>query len=312
MSGTAQNNLRSASVVEVTPGTIPGTPGFTTSHDPILMSAKPEVFEQSSLTAGGALTGVGIKSIAVTGEMSGALTYGTMDDWLATLLQGAWSTDVLEDAKAILTRSVENTMTAGAGGTSTMLRYRGVQAVSGKLSFSNDAEVQYQLSFVGMGSDIGTTSAIAGATYSDPANSIPLTSGIDVGAITMAGYTPGGLQSAEINFDFEGRNPQFLTTGLDTAGTTIGAFRPKISAKALIDTGFMAIYNASRAAQTVFAVTFNIGSVSGSKYTILFPDCVFGAADLDLTGAELMQDVEIIPLYDTGNSSVVTITRAVS
>ena len=86
MAGTAQNNLRSAFVAESTAGTTPSTPGFTTTHDPLLMVAKPEVFEQPSLTEGGAIASVGIKAVPVTGSMSGALAYGGIDDMLAFLL----------------------------------------------------------------------------------------------------------------------------------------------------------------------------------------------------------------------------------
>jgi len=312
MAGTAQNNLRSAFVAETAAGTTPSTPGFTTSHDPILMVAKPEMFEQPSLTVGGALAGVGIKSIPVTGSIAGALTYGSLDDWFATLMQGAWATNVLKDGKTSSYKTVENRFTAGAGGTNTMLRYRGVQAIGGKLSLGNNQEAQFSLDLLGMGSDDATTTAITGASYTDPTNAVPLTSGIDVGAITLAGYSPGGFQSAEIDFVFDGRTPQTLVTGLDTGGTTLGAFRPKITAKALVDANFAAIYTAARAAQTAFAVTFNIGSVSGSKYTIAFPKCHFGGGDIDFSGTDLLQNIDMIPIYDSSSSAVMTMTRAVA
>jgi len=312
MAGTAQNNLRSAFVAETTAGTIPGTPGFSTSHDPILMKATTEVYEQTSLTVGGARAGVGIKSLPVTGTISGALVYGVLDDLWASLLQGSWASNVLKDAKTASTFTIENRITAGAGGTNTMMRYRGVQPPGGKLTLASNSEVQYSLDLVGMGSDDATTTALTGATYTDPTNAVPLTSGIDVGAITMAGYTPGGFQSAEIDFIFDGRTPQQSVSGLDTGGTTIGAFRPKITAKAYVDASFAAIYTAARAAHTAFAVAFAIGSVSGSKYTIQFPKCHFGSGDIDLSGTDLLQDIELLPIYDSTSGATVTMTRAVA
>lgn len=312
MSGTAQHNLRSASVAETTPGAIVATPSFATMHDPILMTATPEIFEQPSLSVGGALAGIGIKAIPINGSMSGAFTYGTLDDWLAGLLQGTWASNVLKDGKTRSTRTVENTFDAGSGGTATMLRYRGIEAVGGRLVIASETEVQYVIDMMGMGSDDGTTTAITGATYSDPSNAVPMTSGIDVGAITMAGYAPGDLQAAEIDFAFEGRNRQSTTTGFDTGGTTLGACRPKVTATALIDANFAAIYAAARSAHSTFAVTFNIGSVSGSKYTLAFPKCSFASGDVDLSGAELLQKIDIIPQYDAGTSAVITLTRSVS
>lgn len=312
MAGTSQHNVRSSFAAETVAGITNATPGFSTTHDPILMTAKPEIYEQPSLTAGGAIAGIGIKSIPITGKLGGAFVYGVIDDWLASLLQGAWATNSLVDGKTKSTFTVENTFTAGSGGTPNMLRYRGVEATGGKLTLSNNADAQFTLDVLGIGFTAATAVGITGATYADPTNAVPLTSGIDVGAITMATFSPGGIQSAEIDFVFDGRDPQTLVTGLDTGGTTIGAFRPKITATAFVDTGSIALYSAAQSAGAAFAVTFNIGSVSGSKYTLTFPKCSLGSGDIDLSGKELLQKLEITPLYDATSSAVLTVARAVT
>jgi len=312
MAGTAINAIRTASVAETTHGTTPATPGFVTTADPILMTAKTEPYIAQSLAFKGTASAIGVNSIPVAGTMSGPFVYGNFDDWLASLMQGAWASDVLVNGLTRSTRTVENTIPAGDGGTSTYLRYRGVEATGGKITLESNKQAEYSFDLTGMGSDASTTTAITGATYADPSNVIPMESGLDVGTITMAGYSPGGIQSAEIDFAFDLRDPMEVIGSYDTDGTALGAFLPKITISALIDASFAAIYDAARTTHSTFAVTFPLGSVSGNKYTIAFANCSFGAADVDLSGNNPIQQIEIIPQNDGSSSTVVTITRAVA
>lgn len=313
MAGAASNQLRSAYVAETTAGTIPATPGFTTLDAPALLKATPAIIESRTLAAGGARAGQGVGAIEVSGSLSGPMIYGNYDALLETLLQGTWATNVLKDGKATKTVAIENTIPAGAGGTSTMMRYRGVQAIGGTITCKSKEAVQLSLDLRGMGSDIATTTAIAGATYGDPSGLVPLTSGVDVGAITFAGYTLDCISEAEIQFTYEGREDQPKVSSNDLCGITRGALVPVIRARIYVEANFLAVYNAARANHTAFAVTIPLGSVSGSKYTVAFPLCAFASADLDFGAANAMHDVVIYPQYDAAtNQSVVKITRAVA
>ena len=203
MTGSASNQLRSAYVAEVTAGTTPSSPSFSTTDVPILMNATPAIYESKTLIAGGARGGVGVSGLDVSGTLSGTFIYGNYDIWLETLLQAAWASNVIKDAKAIKTVTVENAIPAGVGGTLTMMRYRGVQATGGSITLSSDADVQFSLDVQGIGSDVGTTSAIGSSSYTNPTNKIPLTSGIDVGTIAYNGYTLNCMESSTINFAYE-------------------------------------------------------------------------------------------------------------
>lgn len=312
MTGTASNQLRSAWIAEATAGTIPSTPAFTTSDVAISMTATPSIIESKTMHAGGARSGVAVGGIAVAGSMSGSMIYGNYDTFLETLLQGAWSTNVLKDGKSVKTVSVENTLPAGAGGTNTMMRFRGVQATSGNITLASNADVQFSFDLVGMGSDDATTTAITGATYTDPTNTTPLASGIDVGTIVYDGYTLDCFETSTIDLSYENRDAQNKIGSLDLCGVTRGAFVPMITARAYVDANFLAIYNASRANHSTFSVTYPLGSVSGSKYTLVFPRCSFTGGNIDVGGASAMQDIQIMPQYDTTEDCVLKITRAVS
>ncbi len=314
MTGTPTNTVISSYVAETTAGTTPATPSFTTLSDPVLLTATPELVEQNTLQAGGARSDVAVAKMLVSGTMSGNLVYGNMDAILASLLQGAWASNVLKDGKTTSTMTFENAIPKGAGASGKVYyRYRGVQATGGSITLSSGANVEYSLDLSGIGSDDGVATAITGATYSDPSNQTPLVSGLDVGTIAISGFTLDCIQSAKIDFAFDGRDPQERLGSYDLCGITPGAFRPVISIRFYIEANAKNIYNAARAAQTPFSVTFPIGSVSGSKYTIEFPTCVFSKADTDLSANEVMLDAEIMPLYDdTTENAVVKITRAIT
>lgn len=315
MAGAGSSQLRSAYVAEVTAGTTPATPSFTTLHTRADLVATPEIIEHRSLVSKGALLGRGIEAIPVTGQIANApLVYGVYDDFLASLLQGTWSANVLKDAKDTSTVTVENAIPAGDGGTLTMMRFRGVEAISGALRLEARQTAQLSLSLIGRGSDDTDTAIISGATYSDPTEFDPLSSGSDVGTITWAGYTLDCMQALEIQFNYENRDLQPKISSDDLCGITRGDCLPMLRARIYIEANFAAIYDAARDRTTAaFAVTVPLGSVSGEKYTLEFPVCNFAGTQLDFSGGAAFQDVEIRPQYDaTTEDSVVKLTRAVA
>lgn len=312
MAGAATSSTRSAYVVETVNGTTPTTPAFKTMHVPLMLKAVPDVIQGRSLIAGGARYGRGVQGIDVTGTIEDTLKYGVNDDLLATLLQGSWSANVLKNGTAYNTVSVENTFPAGAGGTLTFLRYRGVEAQSGTLTLKARSPANISLELFGLGSDAATTTLITGATYTNPTDIDPISSGADIGTITMAGYTLDCMESLEINMAFENRDAQPRIMSDDFCGVTRGDFLPVLTANMYIEANFLAIYNAARGNHTAFAVTIPVGSTTLKKYSILFPKCRFGETEVDMSGASLMQKIQILPEYDTGISAVMQITRAVA
>lgn len=312
MAGTASSSIRSAHVAEVTPGVTPATPAFKTLHTAARMMAKPTTIEGRSLIAKGARLGQGYTGIDVTGTSEGPLVYGERDDLLATLLQGAWASDVLKDGKVHAAVSVENTMPAGVGGTPTMLRYRGVEATAGTLTLTARQAAQLNLTLFGMGSDDATTTAITGATYTDPTIVDPISSGEDVGTIVFNGYTLDCMQALEINFAFENRDAQPKIASNDFCGVTRGDFLPVLMANIYLEENFLAIYNASRDRHAAFSVTIPIGSVTGEKYSLVFPSCHFAGTEIDTSAASVFQNVEIRPQYSVADGCTMIITRAVA
>jgi len=314
MSGPSSNQLRSAYIAEATVATIPATPGFTTAADGFMLNAGAVPSVQRSLAALGAREAVTPQTLPVTGRKQGKFVYGREDAILETLLQGAWAANVLKDAKTIKTIAVENTIPAGAGGTNTMMRYRGVQAVGGSLIMEAGQDITYNWDLRGIGSDDASTSAISGATYSDPTVDYPMVAGFDVSLLSVAGGTLDAVQRCEIMFNYEDRSDQpAVGNSFDLSGITPGAFLPQIKLRVYVDANFLAIYNAARAEDESFACDINLGRTAASKYTIDFPECYFGPTNLDFNTAEGFHDITVLPVYDgTTENCVCKITRAVS
>lgn len=311
MAGFSTSQMRSAYVPEVTPGTIPATPVFTATPAPMMLMATPQILEGRPLIAKGARLGRGIAALDVTGSISDAdMIYGAYDDLFATLLQNAWATDVLRDGKAVRSVAVENTIKAGDGGVDTYLRFRGVEATAATLNLQARQKANLSMTLVGRGSDDSSTTAIVGATYADPDEFDPISSGSDVGTIVMDGYTLDCMEALEINFAFEKRDLQPRIGDDDLCGISRGDFVPVLTANIYVEANFAAIYNAARDRETPsFGVTIPFSAGTGLGYSIEFPSCKFGTAELDMSGTNLMQRVQILPQYDLTEECVVIITR---
>lgn len=311
MTGIATSQVRSAHILETTPGTTPATPAFNTLHAVAQMKAAAMPLDSASQISRGARFGQNVAGIDVTGTIAGPLVYGVTDNLFATLLQGTWQTNVLRDGKAETTVTVENMFPAGVGGTNTFLRYRGVQAIGGTLNLAARQPITYSFDLAGYQSDNTATAILSGATYVDPTDIDPLSSGVDVGTISMGSYTLDCIESCEISFDFANRNLQPRIASDFLCGITRGDFRPVITAKIWVEANFAAIYNAARSRHTSFSLSIPLGTVTLKKYTLVFPACRFGETEIDFSGADAFHTVQILPGFDTSSGAVLTMTRAV-
>ena len=312
MAGTASSQLRSAFVVETTPGTTPTTPAFKTLHTPALFTGEVQRFHQSSQVAGGADIGDAKLTAPAVGKITNApIVYGLYDSVLESLLQSTFTTNVLLDGKARQCMSFENAAPAGIGGANTMMRYVGVEAINGTIQADARGKVTFSADLLGMASVDATTTAISGATYTDPANNDPFASNADLGAVTFAGYTLDGIASLTVNLTYTGRDGQPVIGGDALAGIARGALTPTITIKAYVDANFMAAYNAARVNnQTAAKLTINLGSVTGKKYKLEFWNCYTDAAPLDFTGNNAFVTITLNAAYSQANSGVLTLTRA--
>jgi hypothetical protein len=313
MAGSASNELRSAFVAETTQGTTPSTPAFRNLHSPAIFTQETQRFHQESLTAGGAFLGDAMLTKPSVGRIEGPLVYALYDQLWASLFQSSYSSDVLKDGKEWSTLTFENSILAGIGGSRTYMRHRGVEVVGGRLEANARREVRFSMDMIGMQSVDATTSAISGATYSDPANDDPFSAHTDLGAVTLSGFTLDAIASLTIDFIYKGRDIQPKIGGDVLNGIARGAFQPQIKLRCYLDANFMALFNAPRATeQTAEKFTVNLGSVTGKKYRMEFWKCYVDMAPTAFDQPNAFHDITITPRYSSTDTCVMTLTRAIA
>ncbi len=312
--GAATNVMRSAHAAETTAGAIATTPPFYSMDVPIEMKIEPDVVENRSLLVDGRVRDSSLNGLPVSGSIPDhPMIYAADERWLRTLFSADWSTDVLKDAKTMFTRTVEQRIAAGQGGTETYLRYRGVVANACKISVEAEGPIVIGFpTLAGMGVDATSTSIVSGATYTSESEKRPMVAGLDFGSLTVAGYTHDGVQGAEINLTRNARKRQEQAGSLDALGHTDGALDCRMKLNLYTGANFAAMLDAILTVQTEFAVTFAFGSVSGEKYTLAFPKCKFADANPDFSTDDIFTKMDVIAHYDSSGSSLATLTRAIA
>lgn len=306
--------LRSAIVPEVTPGTTPSTPGFKTLHQPIYWKDNVSRYAGTSIIANGSFVGDALLKREGTGSITDAdIVYGAYDALFESLFQGSFSTDVLDAGTGRNAFTSENSIPAGEGGTSTMKRYRGVEAIGGTIKGTAGGPINFSMDFMGMQTLDTTTTAIAGATYTDPTNRQPFSATTDIGAITIGPLTLDEIQSIEMNFVYEKREGQMQLGGDTMVGLTRGAFKPVIKFRSYVGANVAVIWDEARVQTgTGRLVTVNLGSETGKKYKFEFHTCFVQLAEPDFTGPSAFLDWEVRGNWSASDGTVMTLTRAIA
>lgn len=312
MAGLSSNSTSTAYVAEATAGTTPATPTLISlRHSTFNGRAEPIRSVTDVLQYGGQPYDVNQFGDTVTGQLDTEFSYGDYDAFLASLLGGAWATNVLKNGTTQTTFTIEDNIPLTPG-TNRYFRYRGMEPVNMRLSASAKAVLQMQMNFRGYGADDATATAISGSSYGAASTSRSFNASADIGAIDVASYTLPCIESFELSVSVP-KNDQPKLGSNDLCGISIGAPEISLAMRFYWETGLQAMYNDVRSG-TLVDITLPLGSVSGSKYTILLPRAEFVLAAPVKGGrnTNVMMDARFRALYDTTEAAMIKITRAVS
>jgi hypothetical protein len=312
--GAGNIEVINALVPELVAGVTPATPAFKKSPFQINISSIPRVTEQKSKFSRGQRSGVTRSGFTTTGQITGEFIPDEIDDWLASLLQGSWVSDVLVNGQGRSTFTVEDAVPQGEGAAAmNYTRYRGVEAVGGSISLTAGDPSSISFDLLGSGSDDATATPIVGATYADPLKTNGLGSGSDIGLITMSGFgTLGCMSEATIDFTYDGRQEQLRLSNDDPCGISRGAFLPVVTGKFYVQDKFIELYNAARNG-TEFALSIPIGQTTGEKYTFEFPRAQFVESPSEFgEGGPAFQAFKIMPIFDSVADGTIKITRKIT
>lgn len=236
------------------------------------------------------------------------MSYGTLDDLLASLLFSSWTTDVVENGVTPSSFSFERKLETGA--TDAYHRFTGMYPSEMSLNIEAGAIVTGSMGFMGKGGSVATT-AITGATY-NPANTKQLMNAVsDFAGLTMTGIT-GTPQIMNLGLNLSNNlRGQKAIGSLDNVGIGYGRFEATGSIRAYFENNSLL---SAYLAGTSFNLQFTLGNTTGEKYTILLPKVKIEAANAPSPGndQDVMTDLTFRGLYDSTEGSTIKITRAVA
>lgn len=313
MAGADSTEVQDAFVAETVVGTTPATPSFLkSSFDLVDMSGNPRISEAFSRAARGERSAIGRNGFSIAGSCRGKLIYGEYDLLWQSLFQGSWSSDILINGKSQSAVTVEQAVPQGAGGTTMYTRFRGVEAVTGRLELVAGQDTSVNFDLIGAGRDAATTTPIAGATYADPTVTEIIGSGSDIGTITMTGLTLDCINRVVVDFGVVGKEEQPRVSSDDPCGISRGTMRPRIEVQFYVEANALSLFNEAAAASN-FALTIPMGSTTNQKYQLFFPSCEFIQSKLTPReqGAVFIDGI-ILPIYDSGIGGTARLTRAIA
>lgn len=301
------SGARVAYVAETAYATTPATPTFkvlrVTGGG---MRTDKSTVVSDEIRADRNVAGEGLVGIDASGSYDFELTYGTMDDLLASALQGAWATNVLKNGVTPSYVTFEETL--NLGGSSSFSRFTGCSVNSLSLSISAREKVTGTINLMGQKETLAT-SIVTGATYT-AANSEPiLTASGHVASLSVAAGTPkvrsltleiaNNLRARPVVGSLYSEEPG--SGRFEVTGTLQAYFESNALYQSVLDHGGGAI-------------SFTVGAATTKKYTISLPNVQFlnGSRVIGGNDQDIMVDIPYRAVYDGTAACSLQITRAVA
>lgn len=301
------SQVRLADVAEVTIGTIPTSPTFQVRryvNSDVRISKQTDIPNEVRADRNvGSIVDVGRM---VQGSVSGLLSYGTYDDWLADLFCSSWATDVLKNGVVGKARTMEFTFEQGA--TDSFIRYRGVRFNTLDLTMRARQSVQANFGLMGIGSPTPTTAILSGATYTAPTDTPVFNAALNVGSLELTGIAASPKMQA-------------LTMRINNniyQNDIVGQYEPYSHGLGRFEvTGTMTVYfenldtyNAILAHSDV-AIAFTLTDELGNSYAVSVPKVKLldGGPPGVGNGQPVIMDVPYQAYFDSSSAASITITR---
>lgn len=298
------SQTRLAYITEVTYGTTPASPVFKNQRFVSeSLNANIENIVSNEIRADRNVTDLIQVGANAGGAVDFELSYGSFDDWLESLMYGAWSSNILKNGNTQKSFTIEKTFEAGA--TDQYHRFTGCIANTLKLAIQAKQVVTGSFEFLAKGATTAQA-IIASATYT-AANSNPvINAAVNFASFSMSGVTSPELTSLNLNITNNLRR-QNIVGSLDARG--IGTGRFEVSGEATLYFANASLYDLFLAG-TASNLTFVIGGASTKKYQFDIANLKFEKAEIVAGGndQDVMAKVSFRGLYDNTDNTL-KITR---
>lgn len=288
-------------IAESTYGTTPATPTFINMRmSSSTLKLTKGNFQSPEIRADRQVAHSRNGILAVGGDTSIVMSYGTFDDLFEALFGGTWSSDVLKVGNTVRSFTFENRLPDID--TPEWERFTGCQINTFNLSIQPEGMITGAFGIMGQDEATATT-AIAGATYGAPTVTEPMDS--FQGSILEGGGASAIIQSMDFT----------ITNNIGTS-PAIGSnvtLQPPLNK--FIVTGTLTAYYQSKALfdkfrnETSSSITVTI-SDGTSTYAFDFSNVHYTGGDKDIPGdGELSITMPFEALLDTTDVSSMVITR---
>jgi len=233
------------------------------------------------------------------GDMSIELSYGTYDDFLAALLRGSWSTDVLKVGTTFSSFTFENKFTAVAAEYEI---FRGV--IFDTLSLDCKPETIVTGSFGMLAASIEPAAATLDADPTAASTTLPFDSfsgSISEGGVelfTITGLNLSIQNNAELGLVIGSTTAQTQNRGVFSVTGSIDAY---YADNTLIDKFLN---------ETSSSLTLVLSDAAGNSLTIDFSNIKYTGSTKNIGSGPIMLNMPFQALYDSTDESSILITRA--
>ena len=291
---------RLAAIAEVTYGTTPTTPAFTTlRHNSCNIGLSKDAVESEEIRGDRQITCFRHGNKSVGGDIEGELVYGEYDSLIEAALCGTWSTDVLKAGTTRRSFTVERTFQD----ITQYMRYTGCEVNTMSISIAPNSMIGVSFGFIGKDQSIART-GIASSTYStltDTCQFDSFTATINEGGSPIALVT-----EMEVTLE-NGIEPQFVVGSSTTLRPSIGRCNV---------TGSITVYLEDQAMLTKFqnetesSLDITMTDPDGNTFQIEIPKLKYNSGQPDVSGeGSVTVSMDFQAIYDSVDASNIVITR---
>lgn len=291
---------RLAAIAEVTYGTTPTTPAFTTlRHNSCNIGLSKDAVESEEIRGDRQITCFRHGNKSVGGDIEGELVYGEYDSLIEAALCGTWSTDVLKAGTTRRSFTIERTFQD----ITQFMRYTGCEVNTMSISIAPNSMIGVSFGFIGKDQSIAQT-AIASSTYStltDTCQFDSFTATINEGGSPIALVT-----EMEVTLE-NGIEPQFVVGSSTTLRPSIGRCNV---------TGSITVYLEDQAMLTKFqnetesSLDITMTDPDGNTFQIEIPKLKYNSGQPDVSGeGSVTVSMDFQAIYDSVDASNIVITR---
>ena len=238
------------------------------------------------------------------GDVNFELSYSAFDDWLESLLYGAWTTNVLKNGLAESSFTLEKTFETGA--TDQYHRLTGSIANSLTLTMGVDSIVTGNFNF--LSKEMTSAQAeIGSSTYNAAVANPVINAAANFASLTMTGVTSPALMAVNMTITNNLANQRQLGS-LASRGIRTGRFEVSGNITAYFENAeLFELFLAGTASD----LSFKLGGASSKNYVFDLPNIKFETASV-VAGANdqaLVVEMSYRGLYDSGDAATLKITR---